>query len=408
MRKILIFPIQIISDLFFILLLPVFIIIAWLRFIIKKVFNLKPKVLFSPLSRSMVFLTAQSLRAEGFNVDVIAYDHDYTFDGQRLGFCVKDHPILNSFLYLTDYIWIFAWSLLNYDLYEFPFYGGLLHYSRARKLELWFLKVCAKKVIVFAYGSDSYLPSKIRQFGKYNAVMDTTEADFARPEKYAADNIKRAQKYGDVLIAGADIIYLGKKAIMLPIAADLSKWPFVPLEKKKIVTLLFSSNHAVFKGARFIYKAYEDLKKEGYPVELLSIGGKTVEECYELYKQGDIFVPDVITGWYGSTQIEAMSLGKVVVSYQKDIFKPYHDYYAKNCPIVSADPDNLKEVLAKLINNFELRQEIGKLGSEYVQKYHSFEFIGKLRGLIYTEVWQNRKLDQKSFERLVQINMIIR
>lgn len=407
MKDILFLPIFFASDLIFFLCLPLLAFFCWGRYFYKKIFKQKPKILFSPRSLTMVFLTARAVKTQGWDVGVITYDREKTFQAQKLGFCFKEHPVLSRLVYLFDYLPIFVWSLLKFDIFEFPFYGGLLYQSHLRKLELIFLKICAKKIVVFAYGSDAYLPSRIRKFGKYNAVMDFTSETPVQPEKIIADNIYRAQKYADVLIAGADIVYLGPKAIMLPIAIDLDRWSYIPPRRKKTVTLVHSTNHQIYKGTRFILKVFDNLKKEGYPVDLLLIEGKTVEECYKIYKKGDIFVPDVITGWYGSTQIEAMSLGRPVVSYQKEIFKPYHHYYAKDCPIINANPDNLKRVFIKLVGDYNLRREIGHRGIEYVHKYHSLEFVGELRGIIYRELWHNRPIDQKRFEKILKAEKII-
>lgn len=400
--NLLIFIPNVLSEIIFFSLLPLLIIFCHSRLVIKKYLQKKYNVLFSPISIPMSFLTAKSVKTQGIVADVICYDKEPIFDKLKFGFCLKEYPGLFYLTLLTDYLPTFTWALLKYDIFEFPFSGGLLYASRIRRLEYILLRICAKKIVVYAYGSDSYLPSEIRKLGKYNTLMDAPDEIFERPEKFIRANIRRAQKYAHVLIAGADIIWLGPKAIMLPIAADLSAWTYFPSHQKKNVTLLHSTNHRIYKGTRFIIEVYEELKKEGFPVELMLIEGKTIEECYKLYKKGDIFVPDVITGWYGSTQIEAMSLGKVVVNYQKEIFKPYHNYYVKHCPIVSANPDNLKKVLIKLINNFDLRKELGYQGSEFVGQYHSLEFIGKLRVTIYEELWQNRRIDQKRFEKILK------
>lgn len=405
--NIVIFLPNILADICLFILLPMLIVFCWLRFGYKKNFKKQYTVLFSPISIPMSFLTAKSVQTQGVTADVISYDIEPVFNEMKFGYCLKNNLAFFYLMLFLDYVPVFIWGLIKYDIFEFPFSGGLLYASKIRRLELILLRLCAKKIVVYCYGSDAYLPSEIRKLGKYNTLMDTRDIVFEKSEEYIQANIQRVQKYAHILIAGADIIWLGKKAIMLPIAFDISKWSYLPPERKATITLLHSANHRYFKGTRFIIKAYEDLKKAGYPVKLLLVEGVTIEECYRLYRKGDIFIPDVITGWYGSTQIEAMSLCRPVISYTKDQILTYHNYYAKNCPIVSASPQNLKKVIIKLINDFDLCQKLGREGREYVEKYHSFEFIGQLRRIIYKEIWHNRHLSQKRFEKIIKNENII-
>ena len=43
------------------------------------------------------------------------------------------------------------------------------------------------------------------------------------------------------------------------------------------------------------------------------------------------------------------------------------------CPLVSATPENITDVLRKLITNPNLRSELGRAGREYVEKYHGLD-----------------------------------
>lgn len=406
--QIIIFLPNILSDfIFLIIIFPFMIIYGNFRYFYKRIFKIPYKVLFSPLTIPMSFLSAQAVRTQGVSADVITFDIEPIFEGLKFGVSVKKNPLVFYLTLLLDYIPFFVWALSKYDIFEFPFSGGLLYASRLRKMEFAMLRLCAKKIVIYCYGSDVYLPSEIRRLGKYNGVMDAPLEVFQNPENVIRGNIFRAQKYAHVLITGADMVKMGKKAICLPIAFDASKWPQKPILKKKILTIVHSTNHRYYKGTRFLLKTFNELKNESYPVELLLIEGKTIQECYKLYPKADIFVTDLIIGWYGSTQIEAMSIGRPVISYQREIFLPYHKYYFHDCPLVNASPQNLKRTLKKLISDYPLRKKLGEEGAEFVRKYHSFEFVGKLRKIIYQNIWQNKPINQKKFEKILQEQKII-
>ena len=81
-----------------------------------------------------------------------------------------------------------------------------------------------------------------------------------------------------------------------------------------------------------------------------------------------IFIDQIILGSYAAAAIEAMSMGKPTVAYiMPSVFKKG---VSESCPIVNANPDNLKAVLIDLINNPQLRNEIGRKSRKFVEEFH--------------------------------------
>ncbi|MCL5407146.1 MAG: glycosyltransferase [Patescibacteria group bacterium] len=394
-------------DLIFLIILPLVIIYAWIRYFLKKLFRLKPSVIISPLGSPLPFFAVKALKTQGYKVNNFSLDVPSFFRPISFDFILADHKFLRIFSYLSDYLFLFLWALLKYDIFEFAFSGGILMNSHWRKGEFVFLKLCAKKISVYGYGSDCKILSDVRNYGfKYNNAMDRTEETESWSEKIIRENVKRAQKYANVLIAGGDIIHLGEKAIMLPLATDLSFWKDSPLPKNKIINIIHSTNHRSHKGTRFIIDIISELEKK-LPIKLTLLEKKTMAECREIYPKADIFIPDVVSGWHGFTAIEAMATGRPVITYLRSDIEKFHHYYAKNIPAISANPDNLAEVVTKLVKNQKLREELGKHGREYVEKYHSLKFVGALRNILYEYIWNNRKINQKIFEKEVRKRKLI-
>ncbi|MBM2820457.1 MAG: hypothetical protein HW405_217 [Candidatus Berkelbacteria bacterium] len=401
--------IRAISDVIFVLFLPLLVIYSWLRLIFKKILRQKPRIIFSPLGTPLPLNAARSIRSQGYEADNFAYECPVYFRNICFGLVLTDKPFLNFINYLTDYLVIFIWAILEYDLFEFSFAGGILMYSHFRKLEYILLKILAKKISVYGYGSDCKALSDVRSQGfKYNNAMDRSEATEGQSEKIIKENVRRAQKYSQVLIAGGDLIHLGKKGIMLPLATDLSYWRKMPFAKNKKVIIAHSTNHRSHKGTRFILEIVEKLSSK-LPIEMLLIEKKTIKECQKIYPKADIFVPDVITGWHGFTAIEAMATGRPVVTYLRPDIMEFHKYYAQGrIPAPSANPDNLAQVLTNLVKNPKLREDLGKKGSEYAWQFHSFEFVGSLRAIIYEYIWANKKINQAVFEKEVKKRKLIK
>ena len=380
---------------------PCFMFYGWLRYFVKQLFDFKPVILFSFLGIPMNYLTAKAVKKQGYPVYVWAISCPKVFAPMKYGFNLEDHPLLKRFLIVGDYLPLFLVSLIKFDIYEFNFNGGLLMYSRLRNIEPLLLKIAGKKVVIYGYGSDCKVLADVKKQGKYNNAMDRDGKDEGINDGIIRGNLRRARKYANILIAGGDLIHLGPKAIFLPLAIDFSFWEYIPLKKKTIVTFIHSTNHRTHKGSRFIINAFERLKKTKMPVELTLVEGKTVAECKKLYQKGDIFITDVVTGWHGLTACEAMFMGRPVISYLRPDIAKFHYYYAKDIPIVSANPVNLKRQIIRLTNDYNLRKELGRQGREYVQKVHSLETVGKLRTFIYEYIWQGKKINQNIFEKEV-------
>jgi glycosyltransferase involved in cell wall biosynthesis len=71
-----------------------------------------------------------------------------------------------------------------------------------------------------------------------------------------------------------------------------------------------------------------------------------------------------------------MALGKPVICYLNDRFRPWHPEW-RECPIVCASPETLAEALRTLVRDAALRDELGRQGPPYVEKYHSPESVGR-------------------------------
>ena len=400
---------QFISILMFLIILPLLIVYCWFRYHIKRTFNLKPAVIISPLGSPLPLYAVKALRTRRFKADNWALDCPSYFRNIIFGFVLSDHPLIRILVILSDYLAPFAWALLKYDLFEFAFSGGFLMHSHLRKAEYIFLKLCSKKISVYGYGSDCKVMSDVRKMGfKYNNAMDRTDDWEAKHEDLIRANVLRAQKYADVLIAGGDLIHFGEKGIMLPLATDLSLWDYHPTPKHKTIVIAHSTNHRSHKGTRFILDCFDRLKDK-LPISMMLIERKPMEECKKMYPKADIFVPDVISGWHGFTAIEAMATGRPVITYLRPDIMAFHAYYAKgNIPAISANPDTLARAITKLVKDSKLREELGRKGREYALKFHSLEFVGALRGIIYEYIWNNKKINQKIFEREVRKRRLIR
>ena len=146
---------------------------------------------------------------------------------------------------------------------------------------------------------------------------------------------------------------------------------YPPLSKKKPL-IIHSPSARVCKGSEFICKAIDKLK-ETYDFDFKLIENMPRAEALRLMAECDIFIDQLILGSYGLASIEAMSFGKPVLCYIMP--QVYEAGLPKDCPIVNASPDDVLHRLEELINNAQARNELGKRGRMYVERYHDVDEV---------------------------------
>ena len=152
------------------------------------------------------------------------------------------------------------------------------------------------------------------------------------------------------------------------------------------MTVVHAPNHRELKGTRYLVEAVETLRAEGLPVELRLVEGLPGREARETYRRADIVADQFLIGAYALFAIEGMALGKPVICFLNDAFRPFHPEW-EECPIVSASPDQLLDTLRQLIESPERRRELGQAGPGYVRNYHSLVSAAARIDSIYRRLW---------------------
>lgn len=128
------------------------------------------------------------------------------------------------------------------------------------------------------------------------------------------------------------------------------------------------------KGTPYVVDAVERLKSEGHDVEYIFADNLHIADVRFVQAQADIVVEQLIYGWWGSTGVETMALGKPVVCYLRKEWKenfirnfPEHDAL----PVVEADTATIYGVLKELVLDEELRNRKGRESREFAKRHFS-------------------------------------
>ena len=159
---------------------------------------------------------------------------------------------------------------------------------------------------------------------------------------------------------------------MIPPGLDLRRFtPVAPSDRERPVVIHAPSSRRR-KGTEDVIAACAHL-----PVELELVEGLRNDEARKRYERADIVVEQLNAGWHGVMAIEAMALGKPVVTYLKeDAVRRAEAAFGLRVPIVSATRETLVDALRPLVESAAERRRIGAESRAYVERVHDSERVG--------------------------------
>lgn len=278
----------------------------------------------------------------------------------------------------------FIESLRNYDVFFISFDGYFLGGTPLWKYEAYLLKLARKKVVVIPYGGDAYVYRRIASTSLiHGLLLSYPMASTIQTEK--AERVDYWVQNADFVIPGVmGMDGFGRWDLLTPtpLAIDTHQWRKSQRNsdadgKNGTVYIAHAPNHRGFKGTEFVLNTIEELKNEGYKIDLILIEKmKNADLKKKFETEVDILVEQLVFTGMGLNGIEGMASGLCVISNLEDesYTLPLRRWsFLSECPIVSATPESLKDVLIKLITRPELRKMLSACGREYVEKYHSLE-----------------------------------
>jgi glycosyltransferase involved in cell wall biosynthesis len=171
----------------------------------------------------------------------------------------------------------------------------------------------------------------------------------------------------DARIVGSyDALRWMSDAQVVPPGLDLRAYTPARLEDRARPVVLHAPSSRGRKGTEHVVAACE-----GLDVELDIVEGVPHDEARRRYERADIVVDQLNAGWYGIFALEAMALGKPVVSYLRDeAVQETERQLGVDVPIVPVTKDTLRDQLAELASDPERRRRIGAASRAYVEQIH--------------------------------------
>lgn len=256
-------------------------------------------------------------------------------------------------------------ALRQFDVFHCHFGYSLL----PRGLDSYLYKAFGLKCFVEFHGTELrfiYHPERESQYQFYKGKVPDKRT-IQRMRKKLNRLIKHSE---GIIIHDYELIphlpNIRKPVYIVPLRVDIKHIVphYPPISENKVPVIVHAPSNRGKKGTEQILKLLKEVKGE---YQLVLVENVSHEEAMRIYEQADLIIDQVAIGTYGVFSIEAMALGKPLVTYvSTEMQKQFPD----ELPIVCADFTDMKEKVEALIEDAALRNRLGHEGRSYVEKYH--------------------------------------
>lgn len=333
-------------------------------------------------------LTEYGYSCETFvnNVYFITTEFDYRSD---LAFYAKI-PVLKQFRHII----LFLRSIARYKCLYVYFNGGpLMADFFLSSLESKLYKLSGTKIVVMPYGGDVYNMFNCNNLQLKHAMA----ADYPQYQKSNTKVQKQIMawtKAADLVISGCDWVdymHHWDKLMIAHFSIDIERFEKIrnlepecrKFTSDKPLRILHAPNHKTIKGTSYIKDAIDELSAEGYPVELIFLQKRPNHEIIEEISKADIVADQLVIGWYAMFALESMALAKPVICYlREDLINLY--LFAgllesrDEIPFLNSDVFGFKQLIKNVLDEKIDLTIFSRKSFEYVSKYHSTRYIGKI------------------------------
>ena len=255
--------------------------------------------------------------------------------------------------------------------------GGLVR----RQLTQWraFAQLAPQTDIFHFYFGLTLVPKSL-QFPLLRALGKKSVLHFLGSDirGTAHEQLAWVQRAGARVVGSYDAIRWVPDAHVIPPGIDVQAIEPAPPGNSERPLVMHAPSSRTRKGTEHIVAACAELG-----VDLEIVEGLDHREAFERYRRADVIVDQLNAGWYGVFAIEAMALGKPVVTFlHEDAARRTQEAFGLEVPIVNATRKTLVEALRPLVASAEERARVGAASRAYVEEVHDLErMTDRLLGL---------------------------
>jgi glycosyltransferase involved in cell wall biosynthesis len=198
----------------------------------------------------------------------------------------------------------------------------------------------------------------------------------------SAAELEWSRRAGARIVGSYDAIRWVPDAHVIPPGIDVSAIEPAPPSDRERPVVLHAPSSRTRKGTEQVVAACKELN-----VELEIVEGLDHREAFERYRNADVIVDQLNAGWYGVFAIEAMALGKPVLTFLHDeAVRKTEEAFGVDVPIVGVTGDTLAAALRPLVESAEERQRVGRASRAYAEEVHDLERMTDRLLALYAEL----------------------
>ncbi|MDD3080050.1 MAG: hypothetical protein PHH37_13260 [Paludibacter sp.] len=234
-------------------------------------------------------------------------------------------------------------------------------------------------VQLYQISAEKYEFTNVRSFTNIEAAIQS--------DKKKQKRLQYETKYIDKQIVCAP--YLSEfvpGSEVLPLAVDLSQFDFIPKKSDgDEIVIMHAPTNRGNKGSEFILSALNRLIADGFKIKILLVENVSHEELKQKYIECDIFIDQIVAGWYGTASIEAMAIGRPTCCFIRESYYEYIDY-GDRIPIINASPKTVYDVVKDLLINKDQLPEIGLHSRRFVEEIHDLDKVTERLVKMYNQL----------------------
>lgn len=385
-----------------ILYISFFIVLIFLIFFKKR----RKKIIFGVVPMIQYKYWSNTLKKNGFDSETLV--EQYFKISKKKDFDIYTEELVPRFISFSEKsnkvilgpIFAFIYVVRNASIFNSSFeFGVFRNYPTLSKLEFLSYKFFKISTMITSFGGDIYMYSKVLDKSLNHGLL-MSYPYYSIIEKKINDKVDFFLKNVDFFMSGFLIDGIGRWDCLMPSLFTLENHLINDKRKfsqNKKITIVHAPNHRGFKGSEFIIQAVNNLIADGYEIRFKLLEGIGNDEVLRiLNEEADILVDQIIFPGYALNAIEGMASGIPVLSNLEnktymELFRRYS--YLNECPILSTSPETIEKNLKLLIENTKLREDLGKIGIQFVKKYHSEETYFYLYSKIFSKLINKKNED---------------
>ncbi len=321
-------------------------------------------------------MLARGLAENGCDAHSLAYRVDW--DGRRPDFIVELDRRATPFGKAASMLDAFARWGPRFDVFHFHFGTSFL----PRHLDLPLLRAMGKKIVFHFHGCE--IRDKAHMLAHQRLATCTECYPFCVPARQAKLRALAARYADRVFYSTLDLGASVPRGVHLPLAIETDRWERAALDRplpdfarrdgvNGPVVVAHAPTNRLIKGTRYVEAAVEALRAEFPKLELRLIDRRPWAAMPEFLAGCDILVDQLMMGWYGLLAIEGMAERRAVVAFIRgDLRSAQFD-----CPVVSAEPATITNVLRELVSDPSRRAALGEAGARFVRREHDTRAVGE-------------------------------